>query len=191
MKYKNIDHCCSAMCISDALFCFENEEKIRLDWTLFTKFLKILSVLLIIFTIIFFTCFGCFLVLNDSTSWAAQTVTLSSEGAANGTQPDSMGEYGLAEMVIKGFLADYNWYYHKEREDRFLMYSNLGMNSMYECMILFHISPSDYRWYITHTNDTENVEGVIRSVSSGPIIYPELEWYPMIDIRQCTTTTDR
>ena len=113
------------MCISDALFCFENEEKIRLDWTLFTKFLKILSVLLIIFTIIFFTCFGCFLVLNDSTSWAAQTVTLSSEGGANETYPDSMGEYQLAGEIRK-FHAVYNWYKHKDREDRFLIYNNLG-----------------------------------------------------------------
>ena len=109
------------MCISDALFCFENEEKIRLDWTLFTKFLKILSVLLIIFTIIFFTCFGCFLVLNDSTSWAAQTVTLSSEGGVNETYPDSMGEYQLAEEI-----GGYSWYQHKDREDRFLIYNNQG-----------------------------------------------------------------
>ena len=126
MKYKNIDHCCSAMCISDALFCFENEEKIRLDWTLFTKFLKILSVLLIIFTIIFFTCFGCFLVLNDSTSWAAQTVTLSSEGGVDEMYPESMGEYQLAEEEKEGGDVVYNWYRHRDREDRFLIYNNLG-----------------------------------------------------------------
>ena len=95
------------------------------------KLLKILSVLLIIFTVIFFTCFGCFLVLNDSTSWAAQTVTLSSEGPANETYPHSMGEYQLAEEEIEGWgvggsLTVYNWYRHKDREDRFLMYNSLG-----------------------------------------------------------------
>ena len=39
------------------------------------------------------------------------------------------------------------------------------------------IYPKDYRWYITHTNiSSENVQGTIRSVISGQIIYPELEW---------------
>ena len=104
---------------------FENEDETKIDWTLIKKFLKILSVLLIIFTIIFFTCFGCFLVLNDSTSWAAQTVTLSSEGGANETYPDSMGEYQLAEAEVQGTIVS-NWYRHKDREDRFLMYNNLG-----------------------------------------------------------------
>ena len=104
---------------------FENEDETKIDWTLIKKFLKILSVLLIIFTIIFFTCFGCFLVLNDSTSWAAQTVTLSSEGGANETYPDSMGEYQLAGEIRK-FHAVYNWYQHKDREDRFLLYNNQG-----------------------------------------------------------------
>ena len=102
---------------------FENEDETKIDWTLIKKFLKILSVLLIIFTIIFFTCFGCFLVLNDSTSWAAQTVTLSSEGPAYEKYPDSMGEYQLDE---EGSITVYNWYRHVDREDRFLMYSNLG-----------------------------------------------------------------
>ena len=104
----------------------ENEDETKIDWTLIKKFLKILSVLLIIFTIIFFTCFGCFLVLNDSTSWAAQTVTLSSEGGANETYPDSMGEYQLAGEIRK-FQTVYNWYRHKDREDRFLIYDNLGI----------------------------------------------------------------
>ena len=104
---------------------FENEDETKIDWTLIKKFLKILSVLLIIFTIIFFTCFGCFLVLNDSTSWAAQTVTLSSEEGANETYPDSMGEYQLAGEIRK-FHAVYNWYQHKDREDRFLLYNNQG-----------------------------------------------------------------
>ena len=101
---------------------FENEDETKIDWTLIKKFLKILSVLLIIFTIIFFTCFGCYLVLNDYTSWVAQTVTLSSEEAANETYPDSMGEYQLSEKEIRG----YNWYRHKDREDRFLMYNSIG-----------------------------------------------------------------
>ena len=85
------------------------------------KFLKILSVFLIIFTLIFFTCFGCFSVLNDPTSLAAQTVTLSSEGATNEMYSDYMGEYQLA-----GEIKGYSWYRHKDREDRFLMYNNLG-----------------------------------------------------------------
>ena len=104
---------------------FENEDETKIDWTLIKKFLKILSVLLIIFTIIFFTCFGCFLVLNDSTSWAAQTVTLSSEGGVNETYPDSMGEYQLAGE-IRCSLAVCYWYRQKAREDRFLIYNNLG-----------------------------------------------------------------
>ena len=93
----------------------------KIDWTVTNKFFKILSVLLIIFTMIFFTCIGCFFLLNDSTSLAAQTVTLSSEGGANETYPDSMGEYQLA-----GEIKGYSWYRHKDREDRFLMYNNLG-----------------------------------------------------------------
>ena len=111
---------------------FENEDETKIDWTLIKKFLKILSVLLIIFTIIFFTCFGCFLVLNDSTSWAAQTVTLSSEGGANETYPDSMGEYQLAEgeeISVSGgdgSLRVSSWYRHKDRYDKFIMYNKLG-----------------------------------------------------------------
>ena len=125
MRHKH--HFCSATMISNTLKGFENEDETKLDWTLIKKFLKILSVLLIIFTIIFFTCFGCFLVLNDSTSWAAQTVTLSSEGAANQTYPDSKGEYQLAEDHSDDVsLTVYNWYRHVDREDRFLMYNNLG-----------------------------------------------------------------
>ena len=87
------------------------------------KFLKILSVFLIIFSIVFFACFGCFLVVNDT---VAQTVTLSSEGAANETYPESMGEYQLAEEEIEKMGVVYNWYRHKDRPDRFLMYNNLG-----------------------------------------------------------------
>ena len=79
------------MMISNTLKCLGDEVEIRIDWTMIQKFFKIFSVLLIIFTIIFFMCFGCFLVVNDDS--AAQTVTMSSEGAANETYPDSMGEY--------------------------------------------------------------------------------------------------
>ena len=112
--------------ISNTLKCFEAEDEIQIDWKLIKNFLKILSVLLIIFTIIYFTCFGCFLVLNDSTSLVAQTVTLSSVGATNETYPDSMGEYQLAEEEIKKKGVVYNWYRHKDRTDRFLVYNNLG-----------------------------------------------------------------
>ena len=84
------------------------------------KFLKILSVFLIIFSIVFFECFGCFLVVNDT---VAQTVTLSSEGAANETYPDSMGEYQQIESDGDVSLEVYR---HVEREDRFLLYNSLG-----------------------------------------------------------------
>ena len=112
--------------ISNILKSLEDENEIKTVWPIIKKFWKILTILLIIFTIIYFTCFGCFLVLNDSTSRAAQTVTLSSEGPANETYPHSIGEYQLAEEEIQGFQAVYNWYRHKDREDRFLMYNNLG-----------------------------------------------------------------
>ena len=110
------------MMISNILKCFEDENEIKIVWPILKKFWRILTALLIIFTIIYFTCFGCFLVLNDSTSWAAQTVTLSSEGPANETYPHSMGEYQLAEEDMQ----DYDWYRHVDREDRFLMYNRLG-----------------------------------------------------------------
>ena len=103
----------------------EGEDVVEIDWTMIKKLLKILAVLLEIFTIIFFTFFGCFLVLNDSNSWIAQTVILSSEGAANEKYPDSLGEYQLAGEIRK-FQTVYNWYRHKDREDRFLMYNSLG-----------------------------------------------------------------
>ena len=91
-----------------------------IDLSMIKKVMKILSVLLIIFSIMFFACFGCFLVLNDT---VAQTVTLSSEGAANETYPDSMGEYQQIESDGVGSLTVYR---HVEREDRFLLYNNLG-----------------------------------------------------------------
>ena len=103
----------------------EGEDVVEIDWTMIKKLLKILAVLLEIFTIIFFTFFGCFLVLNDSNSWIVQTVILSSEGAANVKYPDSLGEYQLAGEIRK-FQTVYNWYRHKDREDRFLMYNSLG-----------------------------------------------------------------
>ena len=103
----------------------EGGDVVEIDWTMIKKLLKILAVLLEIFTIIFFTFFGCFLVLNDSNSWIAQTVILSSEGAANEKYPDSLGEYQLAGEIRK-FQTVYNWYRHKDREDRFLMYNSLG-----------------------------------------------------------------
>ena len=89
------------------------------DFSIIKKFIHILFVIMIILTIIYFTFFGCFLVLNYSTSWAAQTVTLSSEGPANETDPDSMGEYLLVQ-------DDYDFYRHKDRKDRFLIYNILG-----------------------------------------------------------------
>ena len=115
----------SATMIPNTLKCLDYEDETKIYRTMIKKFWKILFVLLIIFTIIFFTFFGSFLVLNDSASWIAQTVTLSSEGGANETNPDSMGEYQLAGEIRK-FRAVYNWYQHMDREDRFLIYNNQG-----------------------------------------------------------------
>ena len=106
----------------------------KIDLPMIKKFILILSFLLILFTIFFFTCFGCFLVLNDSTSLAAKTVTLSSKGAANETYPDGMGEYQLAEDHSDDVsLTVYNWYRHVDREDKFLMYNNLGNMNFIIC----------------------------------------------------------
>ena len=106
------------MMISNTLKRPKDQNEI-IDLSMIKKVMKILSVLLIILTTFYFTCFGCFLVLNDT---EIQTVTLSSEGGAKETDPDSLGEYQLAEEYIRG----YNWYQHKDRDDRFLMYNNLG-----------------------------------------------------------------
>ena len=112
------------MMISNSLEWFEDEDKKKTIWRMIKKFLNILFVLLIIFTILFFTCFGCFLVLNDSTSWVAQTVTLSSEGAANQLLPDCMGEYQLAEVSDD---TEYKWYQHVDRENNnTIIYNNSG-----------------------------------------------------------------
>ena len=114
------------MKISEISSNLQDGDHTKIDLSMIKKFILILFIILILFTIIFFTCFGCFLVLNDYNSWTAQTVTLSSEGAANETYPDSMGEYQLAEEEIEKMGVVYNWYRHNAREDRFLMYNNLG-----------------------------------------------------------------
>ena len=98
---------------------FEDENKLKIDWSTIFKLIRLLFVILIIFTIIYFMCLGCLLVLNSNLARAPQTVTLSSEGPANEMYPDSMGEYQLAE--------EENWYRHKDREDRFLMFNKLGI----------------------------------------------------------------
>ena len=116
--------------ICSTLKSLEDEDERKIDWTTIKKFLRILCVILIIYTTLYITFFKCFLVFNDSITRAPQTVTLSSEGPANETYPDSMGEYQLAEEEIEGWgggsLTIYNWYRHKDRQDRFLMYNNLG-----------------------------------------------------------------
>ena len=123
---RNNLHSCLVIIICNTLKSLQDEDERKIDWTTIKKFLKILAVLLIIYTTLYITFFKCFLVLNDSITRAPQTVTLSSEGPANEMYPDSMGEYQLAEEVIQGWDADYTWYRHKDREDRFLMYNNLG-----------------------------------------------------------------
>ena len=105
---------------------FGDENKLKIDWSTIFKLIRLLFVILIIFTIIYFMSLGCLLVLNSNLARAPQTVTLSSEGPANEMYPDSMGEYQLAEEMKQGWDADYTFYRHKDREDRFLMYNNLG-----------------------------------------------------------------
>ena len=113
----------AAMLISNALKSLEDNNEI-IDMSIIMKLWKILFVLLIIFTKIYFTCFGCFLVLNDSTSWTAQTVTLSSEGAAK-MYPHSMGEYQIAGGYWS-FGIWYDTYHHVDTEERFLIYNKRG-----------------------------------------------------------------
>ena len=57
-------------------------------------------------------------------------------------------------------------------------------------ILVSYILPTEYRWYISLTNYTENVEGAIRSVPSGRMIYPDLQWEDYLDvtITECTTT---
>ena len=178
------------MMISKTSKILMEEDERKIDLSMLKKFICIFFISMIIFTIIYFTCFGCFLVLNET---PAQTVTLSSEGPANETYPESMGEYQLAEEEIQGHgvgnsLTIYNWYCHKDRQDRFLMYNELG-NIVCHFMKFFNISlPLDYHWYITHTNVSEKIWGVIRSEVSGHIIYPGLQWeYLPFNISNCTT----
>ena len=115
------------MIISEISSKLQDENQMKIDLSMIKKSIMILSLILILFTMFFLTCFGCFLVLNDFTSLAAKTVTLSSEGAANQTYPDSMGEYQLAEDHSDDVsLTVNNWYRYVDREDRFLMYNNLG-----------------------------------------------------------------
>ena len=109
------------MMISEIVKSLEDRNE-KIDLSITKKLLGVLSVSLIIVTILYFTCFGCFLLLNGSTSWIAQTVTLSSEGAANQRYPHSMGEYQLAEVTSD---TENNWYRHVDR-DRFLIYNNFG-----------------------------------------------------------------
>ena len=97
---KNNHHYFSALMISNTSKSPQDNNEI-MDLSMIQKFMKILSVLLIIFSIMFFACFGCFLVLNDT---VAQTVTLSSEGAAKEKYPDSMGEYQQIESDGDGSL---------------------------------------------------------------------------------------
>ena len=113
--------------LSNGNFTLKNSLKGRnniMDMLTIKKFLETLALLLIIFTILFFTCFGCFVVLNDSTSWKAQTVNLSNEGQLSHTDHNSMGEYQLKEDGYNLGKSVY-WYRHLDRDDRFLMYNNL------------------------------------------------------------------
>ena len=130
--------------ILNTLKSLEAENKMKIDWSIIFKFIQILFVIMIILTIIYFMCLGCLLVLNSYKARAPQTVTLSSEGPANEMYPDSMGEYQLAEEVIQGWDADNTFYRHKDREDRFLMYNNLGNIQIYSnndvmMMIFFYL----------------------------------------------------
>ena len=113
-------------------------------------------------------CFGSFLVLNDSTSWIAQTVTLGSEGGANETYPDSMGEYQLAGEIRRS-LAVYNWYRHEDKKDSFLMYNNIGnfKNILEKKYLLIYLQIIVSTSPTPHTNYAENVEEAIRSAPSG------------------------
>ena len=135
------------MTISNTFEFLEYENEMKIEWALIRKFSKILFLLLMIFTILYFTFFGCFLALNDSSSWAAQTVSLSSEGAANETYPDSMGEYQLARGEESDSLLVNNLYHHKDRENRFLMYNNLGIITLY---IDLKLNLDIYRFSLVH-----------------------------------------
>ena len=109
---------CLAMIISKISQRLQNEKKIRLDFSMIRQIFLLDFLLLIIFTIIYITFFGCFFITFPST---AQNLTLSSEGPAGEMYPDSMGEY-----MIHRLEGERDWYQHKERDDRFIMYSNIG-----------------------------------------------------------------
>ena len=124
------------MLISNTVKSLEDNNGI-VDLSIIMKLYKILFILLIIFTKIYFTCFGCFLVLNDSTSWTAQTVTLSSEGAAK-MYPHSMGEYQISGGYWS-FGIWYDTYHHVQLEDRFLMYNKRGKIESHKKHLIIHL----------------------------------------------------
>ena len=58
-------------------------------------------------------------------------------------------------------------------------------------IIIFNILPSENRWFITNVEYVSN-NSDIRSVKSGPIIYPELTWEYTDDVEdgELTWKTD-
>ena len=52
------------------------------------------------------------------------------------------------------------------------------------------ILSAEYRWYITHSNDTENVEGMIRSEITGRILFPDLKW-EIIEVTKCNANVPK
>ena len=121
----NINHYSDlAMVITEISERIEDEKEIRLDMAMIKRIILVDFLLLTIFTIIFFTCFGCFFVIS---TFPVQTVTLSSEGAANKSWPHSLGEFQLAEEVIHSWSGVLRWYRHVDRNDRFIMYRNFGI----------------------------------------------------------------
>ena len=124
-----------AMMISKISKKLEDKKEIRLDFSMIKGICVIDFLLLIIFTIIYFTFFGCFLITYPST---VQTVALSSEGPAAEMYPESMGQYQLAEEVISRWVGKREWYQHRDREDRFLMYNDNG-NNAFPALILTNI----------------------------------------------------
>ena len=64
-----------------------------------------------------------------------------------------------------------------------VFFSNLTLTSNLELFFILFVS-TEYRWYVTHSNDTENVEGMIRSKMSGKILYPDIQW-EYIEVIKC------
>ena len=121
----NINHYSDlAMVITEISERIEDEKEMKLNMAMIKKIILVDFLLLTIFTIIFFTCFGCFFVISTFT---VQTVTLSSEGAANKSWPHSLGEFQLAEEVIHSWGGVLRWYRHVDRNDRFIMYTKIGI----------------------------------------------------------------